>query len=66
MTIKLLTPEEVAALLGFKVKTVYNWVYLRRIPHCKIGGRPRFEEGEIREWVRQFAVPIADAAGLSD
>lgn len=58
MTSKMLTPEEVAALLGFKVKTIYNWVYLGRIPHSKIGGRPRFDEAVIREWMKKFVVSI--------
>ena len=60
MTNKFLKPEEVAELLGFKVKTVYNWVCQGRIPHCKIGGRPRFEEAAIREWARQFTVPATE------
>jgi excisionase family DNA binding protein len=60
MTNRFLKPEEVAELLGFKVKTVYNWVCQGRIPHCKIGGRPRFEEAAIREWARQFAVPAGE------
>jgi excisionase family DNA binding protein len=54
----MLTPEEVAALLGFKVKTIYNWVYLRRIPHSKIGGKLRFDETVIREWMKKFIVPV--------
>jgi excisionase family DNA binding protein len=60
MTTKLLKPEEVATLLGFKIKTVYNWVNLRRIPHIKLGGKLRFDEAVIHEWTKQFAVSVEE------
>jgi excisionase family DNA binding protein len=56
----MLTPEEVAVLLGFKVKTIYNWVYLGRIPHSKIGGKLRFDEAVIHEWMKKFIVSVGE------
>lgn len=60
MTNKLLKPEEVAALLRFKVKTLHNWVSQGRIPHLKLGGKLRFDEIVICEWMKQFVVPIEE------
>ena len=57
MADKLLTSEEVAALLGFKVKTIHNWASLGRIPHLKIGGRLRFNATVLNEWMKQFVEP---------
>ena len=58
MTNKLLKPKEVADLLGFEIKTIYNWVSERRIPHSKIGGKLRFDEVVIRDWMEKFIVPV--------
>lgn len=58
MTNKLLKPKEVADLLGFEIKTIYNWVSERRIPHSKIGGKLRFDEVAIRDWMEKFIVPV--------
>lgn len=51
---KLLTADEVAARLGFKVKTIHNWASQGRIPHLKIGGRLRFDSATLSEWAKQF------------
>ena len=59
MTNRLMKPEEVAAILGIETKTLYNWVYLGRIPHVKLGRNLlRFDEAVIREWMKKFVVPI--------
>lgn len=63
---KLLTADEVAAHLGFAVKTIHNWVSQGRIPHLKIGGRLRFENAAISEWKKQFAGAVmASDRGLA-
>ncbi len=55
---KLLTPRELAAILGVKPATIYGWVKARMIPHITISrGRRkstvRFRESEIESWLRQ-------------
>ena len=58
---KLLTPQECADLLKFKISTVYAFVHQKRIPYIKLGGRAlRFDPERIREWVeRQSKEPAS-------
>jgi putative molybdopterin biosynthesis protein len=50
---KFLRVEEVAKLLRFKKRTIYDMVEQDRIPHRKVGGRLLFEVDEILEWTKQ-------------
>lgn len=51
MTEKLLTAREVAELLGFSSATIVDWVEAGRLPAFKVGGRLRFREREVLEWL---------------
>ena len=45
--------RDVAALLGFSVRTVDN-LMARGLPHYKVGRRRcRFDLAEVRDWVKQ-------------
>lgn len=49
---KLLTPLELASILGIRPGTIYSW--LSRgvdVPHVKIAGTVRFREKAIQEWL---------------
>ncbi len=48
---KLLTPDEVAALLKVKKATIYSWTHLKQIPHVKVGSLVRFHEEEVLSWL---------------
>jgi excisionase family DNA binding protein len=48
----LLTPEEVARSLRISKKTLYRWVYEKRLPYCKVGGKLLFDETRILELIR--------------
>lgn len=48
---RLLTVDEVAALLGFHRQTVYEKVASGEIPHIRIGRTVRFDQGELRRWL---------------
>ncbi len=48
---KLLTPEEVAMLLGVKLSTIYQWTHQGFIPHVKLGKFVRFKEKDIWKWI---------------
>lgn len=55
---RLLNVEEVADLLGVSEKTIYNWVYERRIPHVKpTRGTVRFKVSALRQWIESRSVP---------
>jgi excisionase family DNA binding protein len=48
---RLLTPTEIADLLGVKTSTVYQWTHQGFIPHVKLGRLVRFREQAVSEWV---------------
>ena len=53
---RLLTPEEVAKLLGVKLSTIYQWTHRGFIPHAKLGRFVRFDPAVIKEWVEKRSV----------
>ncbi len=60
----LLTPENIAALLGVGKRTVYNMVWAGQIPGVvHVGRRLRFAEDAIRAWVRSLSRNARRQAG---
>jgi excisionase family DNA binding protein len=55
---RLITVEEVAAMLQLEPRTIYNMVSQRRIPFRKAGRQLRFDPREIDEWTKQSARPL--------
>ena len=53
MTERLLTARELAELLGFSASTVVDWSERGELPGFKVGGRLRFRESEVLEWLEQ-------------
>jgi excisionase family DNA binding protein len=49
---RLIGIDELAVRLNIKKGTLYNWVYLRRIPYVKLGRALRFDPNEIDRIVR--------------
>ena len=49
---RLWTVTELAEFLGVRPKTVYGWVEQGSVPHYKIGGRVRFDWGELERWLK--------------
>ena len=57
---KLLTIEETAEIIGFKVGSVYKLVCQKRIPYLKVGGALRFDPDELEIWLdKKKIVPVA-------
>lgn len=50
---RLLLPQDVAALIGVKLSTVYQWTHLGYIPHVKLGRLIRFKRISIQRWLEQ-------------
>jgi predicted DNA-binding transcriptional regulator AlpA len=48
-----LDANEVAALLGLKLHTLYNFVRLGKVPHFHIGTCLRFDPGTLATWIVQ-------------
>jgi excisionase family DNA binding protein len=51
VTERLLTARELAELLGFTAGTIVDWAEAGTIPAFKIGGRLRFRESEVLDWL---------------
>lgn len=49
---KLLTVNEVAEILSVHPKSVYRWVYEGRLDSCKVGGRRRFAEENVKKFIK--------------
>ena len=51
---KLLTPTQLADILGVRIGTVYSWLSRGiNIPHVKIAGTVRFREKAVVDWILQ-------------
>lgn len=46
-----------AKKLGVAEQTIRKWVWERRIPSVKIGGRRMFERDEIERWINENRRP---------
>lgn len=53
--VPLLTPDEVAELLGVKTSTIYQWSHQDYIPHVKLGRLLRFNMSAIEKWIEKKA-----------
>lgn len=58
MTEPLLQPDDVCTQLGIKKCTLYDLVAARKIPHIKMGGRLRFRQEHIDQWLEAQVVPV--------
>lgn len=47
------TVNDVAAFLGVRPRTIYDWVYRRCIPYLKVGRALRFSPDAIELWALQ-------------
>jgi PTS system nitrogen regulatory IIA component len=47
----LLTIDDLARYLRVKPRTIYDWLYKRKIPALKIVGQWRFRKETIDEWL---------------
>ena len=47
----LLTPHEIADVLGVAVSTIYQWTHEEYIPHVKLGRFVRFRVSEVQKWL---------------
>ena len=50
---RLLLPQDVAALIGVKLSTIYQWTHLGYIPHVKLGRLIRFKRISIQKWLER-------------
>lgn len=47
-----LSVDDIAAYLGVKRDTIYDWIERRNMPAHKVGRLWKFKKNEVDEWVR--------------
>ncbi len=52
---KLLTPQEMADMLGVQKSTIYQWTHQGFIPHVKLGNLVRFRVSAVNKWLEKSA-----------
>jgi excisionase family DNA binding protein len=61
---QLLTPEEVAKILGMSLRTVRTWIYSRKLAHVKIYGKAvRVRASEVEKIVANGERPSIGGNG---
>lgn len=56
LTSKYLTPKELSEYLKIPVGSIYNLVYMEKIPYFKLGHLLRFDLEKIEEWLKRKEV----------
>lgn len=52
--------QELSAIIGIPVPTLYSWVCKKQIPHIRISRRTvRFELEDVQEWLASRRVAVA-------
>lgn len=62
---KILTPKEVAALLGLPYITIQRWEHQGKIPFKIINHEKCYREKEILEWARRHDLPVKQVKSVS-
>ena len=52
----LLTPQEIADVLGVSKSTIYQWTHQEYIPHVKIGRFVRFRQSQVEKWLKKCEI----------
>lgn len=65
---EILTVEEAARLLGFKIDYIYRLTSDRKIPHCKpTNGKLMFVASDLIQWVKDHKVLLQeDISDMAD
>lgn len=62
MSKRQLTVPETAARLGISEKTVWSWVYARRLPVTRFGRCVRIPEDSLEKMIEAATIPAKPAA----
>lgn len=60
----LLTPDQIAEVLGVKLSTIYQWTHQGYIPHFKVGRLVRFDLRVIELWLQRLSKAGRTTKGL--
>jgi excisionase family DNA binding protein len=51
-------PEELAEYLDLSINTIYSWIWLKKIPHFKVGKLVKFDLQEIETWMEEKKIEV--------
>ena len=57
---RLLSVPQVAAMISVSSRTVWSWIYARKIPFIKIGGSVRIDLNELERVLDAGTVPAIE------
>ncbi|HUL01469.1 MAG TPA: helix-turn-helix domain-containing protein [Nitrospirota bacterium] len=57
---KLLTSEDVAAMINCGPSTIYEWAKSGKIPSLKLNGLVRFVPEEVQQWIQKNRQTVSD------
>lgn len=60
-TERMLGIKEASELLGLSTKTLYSWVYRKRIPYVKVGTLVKFKPSVIDRYIRDHTIDAAES-----
>lgn len=55
----LLTINDVSQILKISVSTIYRWVHKKKIPYIKLGGKVRFSDSELQQFIKKNSISIS-------
>lgn len=55
----LLTINDVSQILKISVSTLYRWVHKKEIPYIKLGGKVRFSDSELQQFIKNNSISIS-------
>ncbi len=61
---KLLTAEDVAAMINCGPSTIYEWAKSGRIPSLKLNGLVRFVPEEVQAWIQKHRQQASNPGNL--
>ena len=63
MPVHLVDKRDAARILSVSPRTIEKWVFDRRIPFTRVGGRCiRFDPDELLQWAKSDRVPVGGSA----
>ena len=63
MPVHLVNKREAALILSVSPRTIEKWVFERRIPFTRVGGRcVRFDPEELLRWAKSNRVPVGGSS----
>lgn len=51
--------NDLSKLLKISTSTLYRWVHKKEIPYIKLGGKVRFSDSELQQFIKKNSISIS-------